>query len=68
MVAEVLGDYRNESVAWKAVAQKLGIGSTETLRWGQGTSRAGRRGEGPAGSARLGRRPEATMEESAQIS
>lgn len=32
MVAEVLGDYPTESAALKAVAQKLGIGSTETLR------------------------------------
>jgi transposase len=32
MVAEVLGDYPNESAALKAVAEKLGIGSTETLR------------------------------------
>jgi transposase len=30
--AEVLGDYPTESAALKAVAQKLGIGSTETLR------------------------------------
>ncbi|MFF3000657.1 IS3 family transposase [Streptomyces sp. NPDC057950] len=32
MVAEVRGDYPNESAALKAVAQKLGIGSAETLR------------------------------------
>ncbi|MGX4693687.1 IS3 family transposase [Streptomyces sp. JNUCC 63] len=32
MVAEVLGDCPTESAALKAVAQKLGIGSTETLR------------------------------------
>ncbi|MCX4781493.1 transposase [Streptomyces sp. NBC_01264] len=32
MVAEVRGDYPNESAAFKAVAGKLGIGSTETLR------------------------------------
>ncbi|WP_326655828.1 transposase [Streptomyces sp. NBC_00385] len=32
MVAEVRGDYPNESVALRAVAQKLGIGSAETLR------------------------------------
>ncbi|WP_405565114.1 IS3 family transposase [Streptomyces sp. NBC_01180] len=32
MVAEVRGDYPNESAAFKAVAEKLGIGSTETLR------------------------------------
>ncbi|WP_407986306.1 IS3 family transposase [Kitasatospora sp. CMC57] len=32
MVAEVLGDYPNESAALRAVAEKLGIGSAETLR------------------------------------
>ncbi|ONK13009.1 hypothetical protein STBA_37660 [Streptomyces sp. MP131-18] len=32
MVAEVRGDYPNQSAALKAVAQKLGIGSAETLR------------------------------------
>ncbi|MFF0143069.1 IS3 family transposase [Streptomyces sp. NPDC005227] len=32
MVAEVRGDYPNESAALRAVAQKLGIGSAETLR------------------------------------
>ncbi|MCY0947086.1 IS3 family transposase [Streptomyces antarcticus] len=32
MVAEVRSDYPNESAAIKAVAEKLGIGSTETLR------------------------------------
>jgi transposase len=32
MVAEVREDYPNESAALRAVAQKLGIGSAETLR------------------------------------
>ncbi|WP_148014564.1 transposase, partial [Streptomyces sp. ME109] len=32
MVVEVRGDYPNESAALRAVAQKLGIGSAETLR------------------------------------
>ncbi|WP_432190376.1 transposase [Streptomyces sp. Tue6028] len=32
MAAEVRGDYPNESAALSAVAQKLGIGSAETLR------------------------------------
>ncbi|MCX4784353.1 hypothetical protein OG435_48205 [Streptomyces sp. NBC_01264] len=32
MVAEVRSDYPNESAAIKAVAEMLGIGSTETLR------------------------------------
>ncbi|MEU1217012.1 hypothetical protein ABZ424_32400 [Streptomyces sp. NPDC005790] len=32
MVVEVRGDHPNESAALKAVAQKLGIGSAETLR------------------------------------
>ncbi|WP_405575505.1 transposase [Streptomyces sp. NBC_01167] len=32
MVVEVLGDYPTESAAIKAVAGKLGIGSSETLR------------------------------------
>ncbi|MER8091666.1 hypothetical protein ACIO6T_43465 [Streptomyces sp. NPDC087532] len=32
MGAEVRGDYPNESAALRAVAQKLGIGSAETLR------------------------------------
>ncbi|WP_442817813.1 transposase [Streptomyces sp. NBC_01591] len=32
MVAEVRGDYPNESAALRAVAQKPGIGSAETLR------------------------------------
>jgi transposase len=32
MVAEVKGDYPSEWAAIAAVAQKLGIGSTETLR------------------------------------
>ncbi|MCX5401565.1 IS3 family transposase [Streptomyces sp. NBC_00102] len=32
MVGEVRGDYPNESAAVRAVAQKLGIGSAETLR------------------------------------
>ncbi|EHM28703.1 putative IS transposase [Streptomyces sp. W007] len=32
MVAEVRGDYANESAALRAVTQKLGIGSAETLR------------------------------------
>lgn len=32
MVAEVRGDYPNETAALQAVADKLGIGSHETLR------------------------------------
>lgn len=32
MVAEVRGEYPNEPAALRAVAQKLGIGSAETLR------------------------------------
>ncbi|MEU2835304.1 hypothetical protein ABZ667_43170, partial [Streptomyces lavendulae] len=32
MVAEVRSDHPNESAAIKAVAGKLGVGSTETLR------------------------------------
>ncbi|MCY0943358.1 hypothetical protein [Streptomyces antarcticus] len=34
MVAELRSDYPNESAAIKGVAEKLGIGSTETLhKW-----------------------------------
>ncbi|MFJ7187503.1 hypothetical protein [Streptomyces bacillaris] len=32
MVAEVRGDYPNESAALRVAAQKLGIGSAEALR------------------------------------
>ncbi|WNI20441.1 IS3 family transposase [Streptomyces sp. ITFR-16] len=56
MVAEVRGDYPNESAALRAVAQKLGIGSAETLRnWVK-------RDETDSGQ-----RPGTTTEESAQI-
>ncbi|WP_282203527.1 transposase [Kitasatospora fiedleri] len=56
MVAEVLGDYPNESAALRAVAQKLGIGSAEPLRhWGR------------QDQVDFGQRPGTTMEESAQI-
>ncbi|MGW2353519.1 IS3 family transposase [Actinacidiphila glaucinigra] len=56
MVAEVLGDYPNESAALKAVAQKLGIGSTETLRkWVR------------QDQIDSGQRPGTTTEESAQV-
>ncbi|MFJ7998407.1 IS3 family transposase [Streptomyces sp. NPDC096310] len=56
MVAEVRGDYPNESAAVRAVAQKLGIGSAETLRnWVK-------RDEIDSGT-----RPGTTTEESAQI-
>ncbi|MEV7296889.1 IS3 family transposase [Streptomyces microflavus] len=56
MVAEVRGDYPNESAALRAVAQKLGIGSAETLRnWVK------------RDEVDSGRRPGTTTEESAQI-
>jgi transposase len=56
MVAEVRGDYPNESAALRAVAQKLGIGSAETLRnWVK------------RDEIDSGRRPGTTTEESAQI-
>ncbi|MFH9298927.1 IS3 family transposase [Streptomyces sp. NPDC017520] len=56
MVAEVRGDYPNESAAFRAVAQKLGIGSAETLRnWVK------------RDEVDSGRRPGTTTEESAQI-
>ncbi|MCX5215492.1 IS3 family transposase [Kitasatospora sp. NBC_00240] len=56
MVAEVLGDYPNESAALRAVAEKLGIGSAETLRnWVR------------RDQVDSGQRPGTTMEESAQI-
>jgi transposase len=56
MVAEVLGDYPNESAALKAVAEKLGIGSTETLRkWVR------------QDQVDSGQRPGTTSEESAQV-
>ncbi|WP_371682520.1 transposase [Kitasatospora sp. MMS16-BH015] len=56
MVAEVLGDYPNESAALRAVAEKLGIGSAETLRnWVR------------RDQVDSGQRPGTTTEESAQI-
>jgi transposase len=56
MVAEVLGDYPTVSAAIKAVAQKLGIGSTETLRkWVR------------QDQVDSGQRPGTTTEESAQL-
>jgi transposase len=56
MVAEVLGDYLNESAALRAVAEKLGIGSGETLRnWVR------------RDQVDSGQRPGTTTEESAQI-
>ncbi|WP_406004707.1 transposase [Streptomyces sp. NBC_00987] len=56
MVAEVHGDYPNESAALRAVAQKLGIGSAETLRnWVK------------RDEVDSGQRPGTTTEESAQI-
>ncbi|MEU3434701.1 IS3 family transposase [Streptomyces sp. NPDC006863] len=56
MVAEVRGGYPNESAALRAVAQKLGIGSAETLRnWVK------------RDEVDSGRRPGTTTEESAQI-
>jgi transposase len=56
MVAEVLGDYPNESAALKAVAERLGIGSTETLRkWVR------------QDQVDSGQRPGTTSEESAQV-
>ncbi|MFF9691278.1 IS3 family transposase [Streptomyces sp. NPDC014623] len=56
MVAEVRGDYPNESAALRAVAQKLGIGSAETLRnWVK------------RDEIDSGRRPGTTTEESVQI-
>lgn len=56
MVAEVRGDYPNESAALRAVAQKLGIGSAETLRnWAK------------RDEADSGKRPGTATEESAQI-
>ncbi|MFE9825164.1 hypothetical protein ACFYSH_24040 [Streptomyces sp. NPDC005791] len=56
MVVEVRGDHPNESAALKAVAQKLGIGSAETLRnWVK------------RDEIDFGRRPGTTTEESVQI-
>ncbi|MFI6448532.1 IS3 family transposase [Kitasatospora sp. NPDC050543] len=56
MVAEVLGDYPNESAALRAVAEKLGIGSAETLRnWVR------------RDQVDSGQRPGTTTEESAQL-
>ncbi|WP_327270046.1 transposase [Streptomyces sp. NBC_01218] len=56
MVAEVRGDYPNESAALRAVAQKLGIGSAEPLRnWVK------------RDEVDSGKRPGTTTEESAQI-
>ncbi|WP_329473174.1 transposase [Streptomyces sp. NBC_01723] len=55
-IAEVRGDYPNESAALRAVAQKLGIGSAETLRnWVK------------RDEVDSGKRPGTTTEESAQI-
>ncbi|GAB2865201.1 hypothetical protein GCM10022221_76830 [Actinocorallia aurea] len=56
MVAEVRPDYPNESAALAAVAQKLGIGSRETLR-----NRV-RQAE-----VDTGKRPGTTTEEAAQV-
>nr|WP_159039347.1 transposase [Streptomyces luridiscabiei] len=56
MVAEVRGDYPNESATLRLVAQRLGIGSAETLRnWVK------------RDEVVSGRRLETTTEESAQI-
>ncbi|HBF85011.1 MAG TPA: hypothetical protein DD420_35315 [Streptomyces sp.] len=56
MVAEVRGDYPNESAAPRAVAQKLGTGSVGTLRnWVK------------RDEVDSGRRPGTTAKESAQI-
>ncbi|WRZ36764.1 hypothetical protein OG915_46645 [Streptomyces sp. NBC_00151] len=56
MVAEVRPDYDTEGTARKAVNQKLGIGTTETLRkWA-------RQGQIDAGA-----RPGTTTEESAEL-
>ncbi|WP_099052229.1 IS3 family transposase [Streptomyces zinciresistens] len=56
MVAEVRGDYPNETAALQAVADKLDIGSRETLRnWVK------------QNDIDAGQRPGATTEESAQI-
>lgn len=56
MVAEVRPDYATEWAAMKAVASKLGIGSTETLRsWVRQDQIDG------------GTRPGTTTEESAQV-
>jgi transposase len=56
MVAEVKADYPSESAAIGAVAQKLGIGSTETLRkWIRQAEVDG------------GKRPGVTTEEAAEI-
>ncbi|WP_265568684.1 transposase [Streptomyces hygroscopicus] len=56
MVAEVRDDYPDETAAWQAVADKLGIGSRETLRnWVK------------QHEIDAGKRPGTTTEESAQI-
>ncbi|GAB2836501.1 transposase [Actinocorallia aurea] len=56
MVAEVRSDYPTESAAMAAVAQKLGIGSRETLRnWVR------------QAEVDTGRRPGTTTEEAAQV-
>ncbi|MFD7860541.1 transposase [Streptomyces microflavus] len=56
MVAEVRGDYPNESAALRVVGERLGIGSAETLRnWVK------------RDEVDSGRRLETTTEESAQI-
>jgi transposase len=56
MVAEVRDDYQNETAALQAVAEKLGIGSRETLRnWTKQQE------------IDAGQRPGTTTEESAQL-
>ncbi|MFE5828484.1 transposase [Streptomyces erythrochromogenes] len=56
VVVEVRGDYPNESAAIKAVAGRLGIGSTETLgKWVR------------QDQIDSGTRPGVTSEESAQV-
>ena len=56
MVAGALGDYPNQSAALRAVAEKLGIRSAETLRnWVR------------RDQVDSGQRPGTTSEESAQI-
>jgi transposase len=56
MVAEVRGDHPTEWAAMKAVAERLGIGSTETLRkWVR------------QDQVDTGTRPGTTTEESAQL-
>ncbi|MFE9454073.1 hypothetical protein [Streptomyces sp. NPDC006739] len=56
MVAEVRGDYPNETAALQAVTEKLGIGSRETLRnWvkqHEPINHSGRLSSSPAPDAR----------------